>query len=83
MIWFFERTSEILELETRYDNATAEYVLEQRRPGVPPLVERFKDAASFRERLVAIETDLGGQRWAQRSSPAILSHGWPDTTPQH
>jgi hypothetical protein len=82
MIWFFERANEVLELETRYDNATAEYVLEQRLPGAPPQVERFKDAGSFRERLRAIENDLGGQRWEQRSTPAILSHGWPDTTPQ-
>ena len=28
MIWFFERGSETLELETRYDNETSEYVLE-------------------------------------------------------
>jgi hypothetical protein len=82
MVWFFERADEVLELETRYDNATSEYVLEQRRPGAPAEVERFKDAATFRQRLQAIETSLDGQRWEQRSTPAILSHGWPDTTPR-
>jgi hypothetical protein len=30
MVWFFERSTQLLELETRYDNETSEYVLEIR-----------------------------------------------------
>ena len=82
MVWFFERANQVLELETRYDNAAAEYVLEQRTPGGPPRIERFSDAARFRERLLAIENDLNGERWRQHGTPVILRDGWPDVTPR-
>ena len=82
MVWFFERATEVLELETRYDNAAAEYVLEQRTPGASPRIERFSDAASFRARLRTIEDDLKGRRWSQNGAPVILPDGWPDVTPR-
>lgn len=36
MVWFFERSAKVLELETRHDNDTAKYVLELRGPDVAP-----------------------------------------------
>jgi hypothetical protein len=54
MMWFFERREQILELETRYDNETAEYVLELREPDVAPETERLMDALAFRARLVDV-----------------------------
>lgn len=81
MLWFFDRGNELLEIETRYDNATYEYVLEVRAPTVPSKSERFKDAMSFQKRLLEIEESLGGQRWHRSGPPLILPDGWPDRTP--
>lgn len=81
MMWFFERREQILELTTRYDNETAEYVLELREPDVASETERFIDGLAFRARLLALERRLSGQRWRQNGPPAILLDGWPDRTP--
>jgi hypothetical protein len=35
MVWLFERDEESLKLETRYDNATREYVVIVQYPGWP------------------------------------------------
>ena len=82
MLWFFERADEVLELETRYDNATSEYILERRAPGAPREIERFSNAVAFRARLQALEQSLTGQHWRPKESPLVLSDGWPDITPR-
>ena len=81
MVWFFERGEQVLELETRYDNETSEYVLELRGLAAAAQTERFADAVAFRTRLVALERSLEGQRWRQDGPPIILPDGWPDRTP--
>jgi hypothetical protein len=81
MVWFFERKSAILELETRYDNDTAEYVLIVRPPNADPTTERFGDAEAFRARLQAIERQLLADSWERGKTPQILPDGWPDRTP--
>jgi hypothetical protein len=81
MLWFFDRGAEVLEIETRYDNDTCEYVLELRAPVDPPTVERFTDAVTFQTRLLAIEQGLSGQRWRRSGPPVVLPDGWPDRTP--
>ena len=81
MVWFFERSVDTRELETRYDNETSEYVLELRGPELPPQTERFTDAGAFRKRLVALEGNLSGQRWRRQGPPIVLPSGWPDRTP--
>lgn len=81
MVWFFERSTRILELETRYDNETSEYVLELRAPDRPPAIERFADAEAFRSRLIAAERSLKGKRWRRHGDPIVLPDGWPDRTP--
>ena len=83
MLWFFDRGTEVLEVETRYDNDTSEYVLEVRAPAAALVTERFTSAATFQTRLVQIENGLGGQRWRRSGPPAILPDGWPDRTPKH
>ena len=81
MIWFFERSAQMLELETRYCNETAEYVLEIREQNVAPQTERFTDGEAFRGRLVALERGLGGQLWRRTGPPVIIPDGWPDRKP--
>lgn len=81
MVWFFERGGGVLELETRYDNDTLEYVLVLRPTGGATTVERFRDRLAFKARLVAVEHELTGQRWRPKGPPVILEDGWPDRTP--
>jgi hypothetical protein len=81
MVWFFERSSAILELETRYDNDAAEYVLIIRPPDAASTTERFSDAEAFRVRLHALEEALIADRWQRGGPPLVLPAGWPDRTP--
>ena len=81
MMWFFERGNERLEIKTRYDNETAEYLLEVVEPGDPRPVERFRDAAAFRARLLEVERELDHMQWRSNGAPRILPDGWPDRTP--
>jgi hypothetical protein len=81
MLWFFDRGAEVLEIETRYDNDTSEYVLEMRAPIDAPTTERFTDAVTFQSRLLEIEQGLSGQRWRRSGPPVMLPDGWPDRTP--
>jgi hypothetical protein len=81
MMWFFERGNERLEIKTRYDNETSEYVLEVVEPGEARPVERFLDAKSFRIRLLEVERELDHMQWRANGSPRILADGWPDRTP--
>ena len=81
MLWFFDRGAEVLEIETRYDNDTCEYVLEMRAPIDAPTSERFIDAVIFQSRLLEIEQGLSGQKWRRSGPPVMLPDGWPDRTP--
>ncbi len=81
MVWFFERGSAVLELETSYDNATLEYVLVVRPPGETPAEERFADADRFRIRLQQIESELAADDWQPNGPPRIVPAGWPEETP--
>ncbi len=77
MVWFFERSADTFELETRYDNETLEYVLECRVPGLPRKIERFPTAKAFRTRIAEIENGLSADCWRLKGDPAILPDGWP------
>jgi hypothetical protein len=81
MVWFFERGGGVLELVTRYDNDTAEYVLELRPAGAAPTSERFRDRAAYKARLLAVEQQLTSEQWRPNGPPVLLPDGWPDRTP--
>ena len=81
MLWFFDRGAEVIEVETRYDNETSEYVVEVRAPAAAPATELFPNAVTFQKRLAEIEEGLSGQRWRRNGPPVILPDGWPDKTP--
>lgn len=75
MVWFFERANEKMRVETRFDKASNEYVLEMTRPGQPPEEERFRDRTEFETRLHEIEAKLEAERWVQVSAE-VLPPGW-------
>ena len=75
MVWFFEHGGRSLEIETRYDGATGEYLLVRREAAGGPHVERFADVITFRQRLETLEAQLEAEGWVSRG-PLILRDGW-------
>ena len=76
MVWFYKRSDQALRIETRFDSATNEYVLEVAWPGRPVVTERVSGAAAFETRVLALERQLDEEQWEQVGSPEILPHGW-------
>jgi hypothetical protein len=77
MIWFWSRESEKLQLETRFDNDTNEYLLTIRYSDDRQEFERFPDVASFQQRLTSLERKLEADRWVQSGTPAFDPSGFP------
>ena len=76
MLWFFDRDDESLNLETRYDNDTSEFVAIVRYPDGRENTERFTDVDELRRWLEAFARNLTVQHWSGRSGPIILPYGW-------
>jgi hypothetical protein len=76
MVWFYERSDGALRIETRFDSATKEYILEVAWPGRSPTMERFSSSVAFETRVLALEGQLATEHWQQVGSPEILPHGW-------
>jgi hypothetical protein len=76
MIWFFRRGHQALQLETRFDNASKEYVIVTMWADRPAVTERFHDFAQFRTRVFALEQELDAAQWKQAASPTIIPDGW-------
>ena len=76
MIWLYQRDNEALQLETRFDNATGEFVLIQQRPGNTEITERFSSEDAFRARLQALSAALDEERWHRNGPPLLLNDGW-------
>jgi hypothetical protein len=76
MIWLYERRNEQLRLETRFDNATGEFVLVQHQSNGTQETERFPSEEAFRVRLTALSAALEQERWNPKGPPVILSDGW-------
>lgn len=81
MLWFYTREHDSLQLETRYDNETLEYVGILTYPDGHQDIRRFRTATSFRTWLVSLEHDLTAQQWTPDGAPHLLPDGWPDKPP--
>ena len=81
MVWFYKRSGQALRIETRFDSATNEYVLEVAWPGRPVVTERLGDTEAFEARVLALERQLDEEHWEQVGSPEILPHGWRGVIP--
>jgi hypothetical protein len=83
MIWLYERNGATARVETSYDNDTHEYVLRWvDHPLGADVIERFRDAAVFRTRLVALEAQMTAEEWRLSGSPQIDPEGFPRTRPK-
>ena len=78
MVWFYTRNQQSLALETRYDNATAEFVGILVGLGGPAITKRFSTPEAFRDWIEALERDLVADRWTPEGTPHILPDGWRD-----
>jgi hypothetical protein len=76
MIWIYQRNDEVLQLETRFDNATGEYVLIQHRPAGTQETERFLTEEEFRARLEKLSASLEEAKWNAKGPPLFLNDGW-------
>ena len=81
MVWFYHRDDARLRLETRYDNAAAEYVTVLHHPDGRRETRRFATGDGLREWLADQEQRLAGERWTLDGPPEILLEGWPDKLP--
>jgi hypothetical protein len=81
VIWFFEKNGQAVRLETRFDNASQEYVIVIDWADRPSETERFGDYGRFHSRIVALEQRLTLEKWTQDGSPTILSDGWRGPIP--
>lgn len=75
MVWFFGRGDETVRVETRFDSAGGEYVLEMTRPDGVVQAERFDDRTAFQSRLHTIEAELQAEAWVQLGAE-VLPPGW-------
>jgi hypothetical protein len=82
MLWFFERSDEQIEVETRFDNTTREYVVIIRRPDQKVESSRYRDPESLRIRLAELTEELESDDWLTSGPPVILPDGWPNKPPQ-
>ena len=78
MLWFFDRDDQQVEVETRFDNATREYMLIVRWPDGRSETERCPDVVKFRGRILALSEQLKAMNWRTTGSPIILPDGWSD-----
>jgi hypothetical protein len=82
MLWFYSRADQELEVTTRYDNRTAEYVLTVYSADGHHHEERFTAGSKFRKRLLELEGRLAADQWAINGPPRMLPDGWPDRRPK-
>jgi hypothetical protein len=75
MLWIYQRGSEKLRVETRFDNATEEYVVIVYGQDGTQQASRFKDAALFQTRLETLEKQLDRESW-QSDGVRLLRDGW-------
>jgi len=81
MLWFYTRDTESLQLETRYDNETLEYVGILTYPGGGQDTKRFATVEGFRAWLVTLEQELTAEHWTPTGTPHVLPEGWPTKRP--
>jgi hypothetical protein len=78
MVWFWMRGDEQLQLETRYDDDTSEFVVTVNSPDGHCETERFEDMDVFRKRLILLERQLEAKNWKNSGPPLFVPEGFPN-----
>ena len=77
MVWFFARHRERVQMDTFYDNNSAEFVLRLYYPDGRREIERFASLAQFRQGIVRAEQRLLADHWTQEGEPIFIPDGFP------
>lgn len=76
MVYLFERESEAMRIETRYDRQTRTYEIIWRKADGTVTQESFKGETSFRSRLDEIYSELEQEDWRTIGAPQLQRDGW-------
>jgi hypothetical protein len=76
MVWFFTRHRERVQMDTFYDDNTAEFELRLYYPDGTQHVERFVSLPEFREGITGAEQRLFADRRAQDGHPIVIPDGF-------
>ena len=74
VVYTFERSSEVLQIEARYNNASQAFQIVRRVANGTTTQESFSDEAPFRSRLDEIRSELEQDGW-QTAGPNLLTDG--------
>ena len=78
MMWFWTKGPSRLQVETRYDNHTAEFVVIVESTDGDHSTERFKSMRDFKARLVELEHRLESEHWTNGGPPLLAPDGFPN-----
>jgi hypothetical protein len=82
MIWFFERGSELLRIETSFDRVAGLFTLRAKRPDGTEQVEQFSSDVACQQRLEALDRQLRNEHWTLRQlqplDPVAVRNGADD-----
>ena len=73
VVWFFERASRTIKVETRYDDDSGECLAITIDAEGRETIVRFSDADQFCSWLLLLETALVDKGWHPRESPVVMS----------
>ena len=76
MVYLFERESESMRIETRYNADSRTYEIIWRKADGTATQESFKGETSFRSRLDEIYTELEQLDWRTIGPPQLQRDGW-------
>lgn len=76
MVYLFERESESMRIETRYNRESNTYEIIWRRADGTMTQESFKGETSFRSRLDEIYSELEQADWRTIGPPQLQRDGW-------
>jgi hypothetical protein len=76
VIWFFQRSGQEMRVITRFDNASAEYIVEVEWPDRDRVIERYADYGPFNARVQRLHVELVESQWQQDGTPELLGDGW-------
>jgi hypothetical protein len=76
MVYLFERESDSMRIETRFNSESRTYEIIWRKADGTVTQETFKGETSFRSRLDEIYSDLEQDDWRTIGPPQLQRDGW-------
>jgi hypothetical protein len=76
VIWFFQRAGAEMQVVTRFDQSSGDYIVEVAWPDRDKTIERYAEYEAFNRRVQRLHTELLESRWLQNGTPALISDGW-------